>query len=348
MPAWGLRLADIGPWAAKQAGLVVKQGLEPGEESLVLDGGTMLLPQALGQAMKEGRAQDGDLSFRLGGRLGALLAEVSPGSGGGLAYLAPGGAGTLEQRLAAAEVVEMDPCERLVSMGPGGLEVPVSDHLFLPIRHWVHLLWGNLLGLGPRIWHQSVGSHPAWALLRLSWAALRSGSTRPEKIAARCVYRGKGSRIHPSAVVEGSVLLPGATVEAQAVVRGSILGPGSVVEALALCEGCVLGEAAVVQRQGMLKFSVLGDGAMVGGVTQLSVLGAGSSLKSGAYGMDQSLEGDVRIRTPEGLVPAPMGMAGLCLGAGARVGSGVWVAPGREVPAGAVLVKADPWRGETP
>ncbi len=348
MPAWGMRLEEIGPWAASRAGLAVVAELASGEESLVLDGGTMLLPQALTQAMKQGRAQSGDLRFRLGGQLGALLEEVSPGSGGGLAYLSNGGAGSLEQRLAAAPVVEMDPLERMVGMGPGGMEIPVSDHLFLPIRHWVHLLWCNLLGLGPRIWHQSVGSHPAWALLRLSWAALRSGSTRPEKIAAHCVYRGKGSRVHPSAVVEGSVLLPGASVEAQAVVRGSILGPGSVVEALALCEGCVLGESAVVQRQAMLKFSVLGDRAMVGGVTQLSVLGAGSSLKSGAYGMDQSLEGGVRIRTSDGLVTAPMGMAGLCLGAGALVGSGVWVAPGREVPAGAVLVKDDVWRGETP
>jgi hypothetical protein len=37
------------------------------------------------------------------------------------------------------------------------------------------------------------------------------------------------------------------------------------------------------------------------------------------------------------LLPAPLGMIGVGLGAGAIVGSGVWVAPGRSVPAGAVL-----------
>ena len=113
------------------------------------------------------------------------------------------------------------------------------------------------------------------------------------------------------------------------------------MEEQALCEGAVLGAGAVVQRQAMVRFSVLGAGAMVGGVVQLAVVCDNAQLKRGAYCMDQGFTGEVRVPVGEGFAQVPFGMIGVCLGAGARVGSGVWIAPGRVVPPGAVLVSQD-------
>ena len=40
----------------------------------------------------------------------------------------------------------------------------------------------------------------------------------------------------------------------------------------------------------------------------------------------------MRVQVGQALFDAPMGLAGICLGAGALVGSGVHVAPGRVIP----------------
>ena len=88
----------------------------------------------------------------------------------------------------------------------------------------------------------------------------------------------------------------------------------------------------------MVKYAVLGDRAVVGGVVQLGVVGPDASLKRGAYGLDQAFGGEVRVMTSRGLVPAPAGFLGICLGPGTQIGTGVRVAPGRAVPGGVTVV----------
>ncbi|MGH3089682.1 MAG: sugar phosphate nucleotidyltransferase [Rubrobacteraceae bacterium] len=67
------------------------------------------------------------------------------------------------------------------------------------------------------------------------------------------VSLGENCRIGEGAVVEGSILLDGATVEAGAVVRGSILGPGARVGQNAIVRGLsVLGANSVVGEGNVL------------------------------------------------------------------------------------------------
>ena len=307
-----------------------------------MPGGTAIRAEALRAALGVGRAAGRDLRFVTGGRSGELLSLAAGGvAEPGLWYLAPDGEGELEERLAAAEPAELDPEERLIALDfPGqSIELPVSGRLIVPVRHWLSLLWANLLGLGPALWGGLLSANPALAALKLIGGAARAVSLDPHRIAAALSTRGRGARVHHSAVVEASLIGPEARVEAGAVVRGCVLGAGAVVEALAVCEGAVLGPGATVQRQALLKFAVLGAGAQIGGATQLSVLGPGASLKRGAYGMDISLGGAVRVRFGGALAAAPLGMAGVCLGDGALVGSGVWIAPGRAVAPGVVVVR---------
>lgn len=322
--------------AVQRAGATFSGGR--GTEALFVEDGVALGPDALAAALAAGRAFGGPCRFALGGAIGELLAQL-PGAGPTLAY-APDGGDDGAGLLAQAPWVEIPPEERLLPVDlPGGGEgIPLSDRLILPVRHWLDLLWANLLGLPPFLWGALLSRSLPLAALRVTGAALRARSLQPERVAARLVQRGPGARVHPSATVEASALGPGARVGPGAIVRGCILGPGARVEAQALCEGVVLGPGAVAQRQAMVKYSVLGGGAMIGGVTQLSVLGRGSSLKAGAYGMDQSLEGRVRVRRGAELVDAPLGLAGTCLGEDVLIGCGVRVAPGRAVPARARVV----------
>jgi hypothetical protein len=101
----------------------------------------------------------------------------------------------------------------------------------------------------------------------------------------------------------------------------------------------VLGAGAGVPRQALVTSSVRGPNAAVGGAMQLGVLGEGAGLKRGSYGMDQKL-GDAPVCVPirSGMAPVPLGMAGVCLGHGRLVGSGVWIAPGRAIPPGISIV----------
>lgn len=334
MPLWGGRLGEATTLAARDEGMIAVATLAPGEEALVVPDGTALGPSALRAALTEGRRAGRDVRFRLGGRIGALVDQLAWGAGAeGVIYLRPGGEAVGPARLAAAEVVALDPAERLLPGGLDGAEgLPVSDRLMLPVRHWLQLLWANLLGLGPALWGALVGRSAPLIVLRTLRALIRARSFSAPRLAWGFTRLDRGAWIHPSAVVEGCWLGEGARVGAGAVLRGCVLGAGVRVEEQALIEGVVAAPGAVVQRQAMLKFGVLGPGAAMGGVTQLSVLGAGAALKLGSYGMDQGLGRAVRVQVGQALYDAPMGLAGICLGAGALVGSGVHVAPGRVIP----------------
>lgn len=216
----------------------------------------------------------------------------------------------------------------------------VADAWVFPVSHWNQLVWANLLALGPRLWAALAGTGltAAW---RLGWASVRAGSTRPEDVAARLNRLDAGATIHRNATVEGCWLGRGARVGAGAVVRGCILGEGAVIEELALVEGAVLGRGARVQRLAMAKYQVIEEEAMFAGIAQLGVIGRKAVVKHGATLMDMAFGQAVRVRVGEGLVSAPFGLSGVCVGEGAVVASGVRVAPGRVIPAGMEIL-ADP------
>lgn len=334
MPLGTGTLADAVTRAAANAGFQVVRQWQPGMEALVLPDACALGPKALNAAWEAGRAAGEDVRLELGGQIGALLKMASlEAQNDGLCYLRADQQGSVQTRLAKASILTLDPEERVLgNMAPGGEDLALSDRLVLPVRNWLGLLWGNLLSLPPTLWGELLGSGP-----KLIWNVLRAFfSAGPRRIPQGL---SRGGSVHPDAIVEASLLMEGAVVQAGAVVRGCILGPGSRVEPLAVVEGSVLGAKAVVQRQALVKYSVLGPGAALGGAMQLGVLGEGAGLKRGSYGMDQKL-GDAPVRIPvaSGVEPVPLGMAGVCVGHGSLVGSGVWIAPGRCIPPGISVV----------
>jgi hypothetical protein len=217
------------------------------------------------------------------------------------------------------------------------------------VGHWLQLLWANLLGLGPNLWRLLAGRNVLEMAVHLGWGSLRARSVDPRRILAALGRRGRRCRIHPTAVVEGCSLGDEVEIGAGAVVRGSVLGDGVVVEDQALVEMSVLASLARVQRKSLVKFSVIRSRASVAGVMQLGVVDMDASVKHGAVLMDMALGQGVQVRVGEQLRDAPLGLAGVCVGARTVVGSGVQVAPGRclppdlrVVPSGASLLRSIP------
>lgn len=327
----------VGEWNARV--LAALPAGAPGER-LVVEGGVVVSARALAVALAAGRAGGADARF-VPDADGSVAMAALTGGNPGVVYLAPGREGDVEARCAAAPTVRFASEERAFEGFPlpdGPLRV--ADAWIFPVRHWAQVVWANLLGLGPHLWGELVGQG-ATAAGRIAWATLRAGSARPEALAAVLTRRGRGCRVHPSAVVEGAILGEGAVVGAGAVVRGAILGAGAVVEELALVEGVVLGAGARVQRMGLAKFMVIEDGAAHAGITQLSLIGRRAQVKMGATLMDIGLGQAVRVWAGGALQAAPHGMCGVVVGEDAVVGSGVRIAPGRAVAPG-LTVLADP------
>lgn len=244
----------------------------------------------------------------------------------------------LEERF-GLPVVELDAEEQAFSVaeGPEALNVPAPRLVGAQVSSWADVLWLNLFGMAARV--RAIPR--ARGIGMVTWAALRARSLNPWRIAGRLVERGRGCDVHPSAIVEASVLGAGVRIGPGAVVRGSVLAEGAEVEELALVVGSVIGKNARVQRQAMTKFCVLGERASNGGIIQLSVLGDGASIRGGSYLMDRKLDGGlVSVVSADGTVSASGPLLGGALGPGASIGSGVWLAPGRAVPAGAIVTRS--------
>jgi len=241
--------------------------------------------------------------------------------------------------------------ERVVDV-PADKEVVGADTLALrfssatygTVSHFATLQRTNLHALMGR----ALEGAPLAKLARYFAASLRAFAFTGPRVARALSRTGTGCEIHPTAVVEGSRLGDFVEVGPHAVVRGCHIGNDVRIDAQAICELSVIGERARVQRRAMVNASTVYPGARVGGILQLAVVGRESATKMFAVGTDMKLDGPVRVMTPTGLRPVDQGYMGVCIGHGAFVGSGVWIAPGRVVPAGARVGRRreEMWTGD--
>jgi hypothetical protein len=236
------------------------------------------------------------------------------------------------------KVHEMDVAADSVSSGSGSdtMKLQFAAVAAAPVAHWVELARANLLALGT----QALERGPVVGVVALLWAALRAGSVNPFRVASRMTTRGKKCLIHPSAVVEACVLGDNVKVDAGAVLRGCVLGDNVKVGPHAFGEFSILGDGAELQKKAICTVTVVYPGARVGGTTQLSVMGRDVRFKLGAFTTDMNPGGSpVRVLTPDGLAAVDFGYLGSCVGHGAFVGSGIWIAPGRAIEAGRLILR---------
>ena len=148
---------------------------------------------------------------------------------------------------------------------------------------------------------------------------------------------GRDCEIHPTAVVELSVLGDGVKVGPHAVVRGSILGPGAKVDAFANVNASVLGAGARAGRYAFLNLCTLYPRAMVskGDGFQASVFGEDSFVAWGATILDLSFGQGIKVETDgpgSQRVHSGVHFLGAALGHRAVIGNKVRVRYGVAIP----------------
>lgn len=255
------------------------------------------------------------------------------------AAVVPAGTAADAAARAALPVFVLDADEQAVSLakGPEALDAYAPRYVAADVRSWSDLLWLNLIGMTSRVRNLSKTK----GLFLVLAGAAKALSLNKWEIAGQLVERGKGCDIHPSAIVEASVIGPGVTIGAGAVVRGSIVHAGAEIEELALVFGSVIGAKARVERQAMCKFTVLSNAAILGGTVQLSFFGEGASLRGGSYTLDRNLDGKpVRVTAAGGSLVDAGPVLGAALGPRSMIGSGVWIGAGRGIPADVTVVRS--------
>ncbi len=212
----------------------------------------------------------------------------------------------------------------------------LATHPVMTVHHWSHIL-GATQASGAA----ELRAIPKWkGALRLLGAAIRARSINKWKVMARLNTIGKGCDIHPTAVVEGSTLGEGVTVGPFARVLFSRLGDGASVMPGAHVEASTLGEGAAVAQMCGVRACVLYPEAFSGsGMTQVAVLGRRAVTTAGTYMIDLNLEREIRVPLDGELHGSGTQFLGCAIGHRARIGTGVWMASGREIPNDAVVVR---------
>ncbi|MCB9778293.1 MAG: hypothetical protein H6742_07000 [Alphaproteobacteria bacterium] len=262
-----------------------------------------------------------------------------------LAVLPPGPADlsrvapvVVDLRLEPAGTPELHP-----RMQHAGRPVRVGRAMVHHCTHWSHVLRVNQLALAARALDEKARFDDAFVLAKL-WRILgvlwRSRSLNGYRIARALSEVGPDCDIHPTAVVELSVLGRGVKVGPHAVVRASILADGAVVDEHSTVNLSVVGSKAHIGRFAMVNLAVLYPGCWVSWTNglQASVVGEDAFLAWGCTLLDMSFGRPVPVEHRGERVDSGQHFLGVAIGHRAVVGHAVKVNYGVAVPEDAVLV----------
>ncbi|MBI1747266.1 MAG: hypothetical protein HYR55_11835 [Acidobacteria bacterium] len=228
----------------------------------------------------------------------------------------------------------MDRVER-VTEGRSSFAYYVTREFAFHVTHWSHILFANLYA----VYYYWANPSPRMVMHFLS-GLLRAHSINRWKIMAKLVRKGKHCDIHPSAIVEASVLGNGVKIGRHAAVFGSWLGDGAEVASGAEVIGSVLGENAVASSGARLVYCVLYPRALVGHQPmQGCMVGRGTMAAPATYLIDMKLGKNIRVEHQGQRVSVGKQFLGSCLGHNVFLGTGIWFDAGLEIPNGYVIVR---------
>lgn len=209
------------------------------------------------------------------------------------------------------------------------------------LRNWYHLYRANLQAV-VFLWDELITRHKLWSLGRFLAAlpgALRSGLGW--SLAGKFNKKGRGCNIHPSAVVEFSILGDKVSIGAGAIVRGCILGNGANISDGSHLQYSVLGERCFTSKTTVHNAVVTFDDSDACAPIQLALIGRECALTVRSYALDMNMFGTVKIFDGEQVVDTGTSYLGACFGHRVRVGFNVVIGPGRAIPNDTVLVSDD-------
>ena len=234
----------------------------------------------------------------------------------------------------------------LLGSETGTTSWPLTSSIVLRVRHWLHVLRAS--HLAPQVYLLERGLQDP---LRSAWRGLLG--LRPTKFAREAawkrqfVFRGKNCSIHPTAIVEGSVIGDDVTIGPGAIILQSIIGNGTRIEQRTHISQSTIGRRNFVSLNTSMQACVTFDDAdPCANNLQACVVGARAGLTSFVRALDTVLHDDGRPAGPlfvlDGTEKRSVGElpCGACFGADTYVGANVTIAAGRVIPAGVRLVTA--------
>jgi hypothetical protein len=146
---------------------------------------------------------------------------------------------------------------------------------------------------------------------------------------------GKGCLIHPTAIIEGSVIGDNVTIGANAIVRCSVVGAGSTIQDQATVMYSVLGKNNYICNGNHIHLCLAYDDVfLIHGPYQFSVFGKAASVFA-TINCDIRLDQKtIMIPTDVGLLDSQQPLLGVAYGHHSKVGGGNIIAAGRIVPNG--------------
>jgi hypothetical protein len=217
--------------------------------------------------------------------------------------------------------------------------VGISESYLCNASHWVHVLRANASAIAgwwfDRLrWGVVLGR--AWVAWRVvcgfPWLGGRLGSSL-KHVAFR-------ARVHHTANLELTVVQKGAVIGANATIKNSFVAERAIIGEGARIFGTVIGPGAIVAANSVVAGSVVYPAAFAGQLfMQLSLLGREAAAFTNSNFFDLNFTRNIRVLHRGRFSDSGSRFLGACLGPGARVSAGVWLASGREVPKGALLVK---------
>jgi acetyltransferase-like isoleucine patch superfamily enzyme len=238
------------------------------------------------------------------------------------------------------------------------LRQPVTTSIAFHITHWVTLLWANQMGIMVR-WVEQITDHPVWTAWKLFKALVLFISTgvsqilrldafsaafgRPALIRALMrsfVKVGRNCDIHPDAIVEMCILGDNVTIGPQSYVRASILGDGVIVEEKTKITFTSLGPGCYASQLTVLNgVAAYPDGDVCIDGMQFSLSGRNVRLTGLVRPMDIRTDGPIKVIFKGKAEPIGQEILGSCFGHECFIGPEVYIAPGREIPNGAVIIQ---------
>lgn len=354
LPVLGRPLREVQEEALKKAGVTLGQAPSQGPYLLIGDNLWLTAPLIRRFLQTVSHTEGGQLA--LGGdfvRHTRALQELEGNTPRYPLALLPGGPPD-PARLAALPAVEVDIDARPVEAGfthpllaqAAGGPYAMSDAVAHTLSHWSHLMRLNVLGIAAhadgarRAWEAS----PWWRkALKALAVLLKARSIDPHHIAGALTERGARCRIHPTAVVEASILGDDVEIGPFAVVRASILRDGARVGEHCRVNLSTLGRGAQLSRGATLNLCVVMERAFVsqGNGFQACVFGEDSFTAWGATAFDLTMGRDIEVWHEGERVSSGLRFLGSAIGHRALVMPHVILGYGEEVANDAQLL-ADP------
>ena len=216
--------------------------------------------------------------------------------------------------------------------GEDEMRVPFAAHRAWHIQHWNHINSVNILSLAGQ-WKERWEYQKFGLILSSIWAIIRTLSINPYKVASKLTKVGKKCNIHPTAVVEASILGNNVSIGALAVVKGSILADGVRVQDCAHVEGSSIGKNVLVGKNCVVYGCVLyPESIATQRLMQGCILGYQAATTGGGYLMDLNYEQEIKVKHKGKYESIGSHYCGVCLGHRVRLGTGIWINHGREIP----------------